>query len=111
VTAVGFFGLALTGALVRAVVSDAANRPSFPWGTLAVNVTGSFLLGLLAHAGSELVTTAGVGGIGSLTTFSTFSHEWVSMAGGGARVEMISYLATTVGLSVAAAWVGLALAP
>lgn len=106
-----FLGLAVAGALVRAVVSDHANVRSFPWGTLAVNVAGSFLLGLMATAGPDAVTTAGVGGLGSFTTFSTFSHEWVSMGRAGARRELVAYLAVTVVASVGAAWLGIELAP
>ncbi len=107
--AVTFLGLAMLGALVRAVVSDRANVASFPWGTLAVNVAGSFLLGLMATAGPDTVTTAGVGGLGSLTTYSTFSHEWVSMGQAGARRELVVYLAVTIVSSIGAAWLGIEL--
>ncbi len=109
--AAAFLGLAMIGALVRAVVGDRGNTASFPWGTLAVNVVGSFLLGLMATAGPDVVTTAGVGGLGSFTTFSTFSHEWVSMGKAGARRELVAYLTVTVVASVGAAWLGIELAP
>jgi fluoride exporter len=49
----------------------------FPWGTLAVNLSGAFLLGLVAGAalhGDGLVL-AGTGALGSYTTFSTWMFE------------------------------------
>jgi CrcB protein len=56
--------------------------PGFPWGTLAVNVIGSFLLGLLMHIALatallsptlRLTLTTGV--MGGFTTYSTFNYE------------------------------------
>lgn len=54
----------------------------FPWGTLAVNVIGSFLIGLLMELSvtttlipPTLRTGLTVGFLGGLTTFSTFSYE------------------------------------
>lgn len=52
-----------------------------PWGTLTVNVVGSFILGLVAgltsvhHAPPWVLTLVGTGFCGALTTFSTFSFE------------------------------------
>jgi fluoride exporter len=52
-----------------------------PWGTLSVNVAGSFILGLAAglaavnHLPLWVLTLVGVGFCGALTTFSTFSFE------------------------------------
>lgn len=54
---------------------------SFPFGTLLVNVLGSFLMGViyalgqLSHISPELKSLVGVGLLGALTTFSTFSNE------------------------------------
>ena len=57
-----------------------------PWGTITVNVAGSFLLGLVAgltyvsDAPTWVLTLVGTGFCGALTTFSTFSYETVRLA-------------------------------
>ena len=71
----------------------------FPWGTLSVNVVGSFLLGLLAaSAPAWLITLGGVGVCGALTTFSTFSFETVRLLEEG----QLRAAAVNVGASVVA---------
>lgn len=58
----------------------------FPWGTAVVNVSGSFLLGLLGVLVTErlvlppeLLTALGVGFVGAYTTFSTWQYETLRM--------------------------------
>ncbi len=68
------------GGLVRFGVDTAVSRrrPSdFPWGTLVVNLTGSFVLGLLVGAslGTDALFVAGTGFLGGYTTFSTWMVE------------------------------------
>jgi len=64
----------------------------FPWGTFAVNVTGSLILGILIGAGTHqqvpaaLVAGVGIGFCGALTTYSTFGYETVRLAEDGARL-------------------------
>ena len=87
-----------------------------PWGTLAVNVVGSFLLGLLfvwlqarapsPHARELLL----VGFLGSFTTFSTFSYEVVAMARAGAVAQAGAYAAGSVVLGIVAVLLGAGLA-
>ena len=81
------FGGAL-GAMCRFGISYAIAQRSaslFPWGTLAANVAGCFLLGALYEAGSwiaidpELRFTIAVGFLGALTTFSTFTLETLNL--------------------------------
>lgn len=70
------------GALGRYAVSGWVQErtgSSFPFGTLAVNLTGAFLLGLLVGSGNvdSVAVTAGVGFLGGFTTFSTWMVETV----------------------------------
>ena len=82
------FGGAI-GAVLRYGLSGWAHRLAgerLPWGTLAVNATGSFALGLvmavtLSHAGGDAWGRQfwAIGVIGAFTTYSTFSYETVAM--------------------------------
>ncbi|MCW2777933.1 MAG: CrcB protein [Frankiales bacterium] len=87
------------GAAVRWLVAQ--RLPGRP-GTLAVNVAGSLLLGLLLGTGATTSALLGVGFCGALTTFSTYAVEVVE--GGGAR-----YAAWTTALCLAACAGGLLL--
>jgi CrcB protein len=81
-------------------------------GTLAVNIAGSFVLGLLVGSGTTGAPLAllGVGFCGALTTFSTLALEiWDAMAD-GRRVEATAVVALSLVLGVGAAWAGWALA-
>ncbi len=74
---------------------------AFPWGTLAVNVAGSLVLGLVAGAtlnagGSELRLLIGTGFCGALTTYSTLSFETVRLTEQGGRLLAAANLAITV---------------
>ncbi len=59
--------------------------PNFPWGTLAVNIIGSFLIGVLSEffsylsVGSEVRMFVLVGLLGGFTTFSSFSLETINL--------------------------------
>lgn len=88
----------------------------FPWGTLAVNVLGSFLLGVVAalvaaHPDAGWVLTLlGVGVCGALTTFSTFGYETVRLAQAGSRVAAGFNVVVSVAAALAAVSAGWALA-
>lgn len=84
----------------------------FPWGTLAVNVLGSFLLGF-AFRYLEATTlppewrqATTIGFLGAFTTFSTFSYEAVAMAYDGDWTGAGAYVLASVGLGLAAVVAG-----
>lgn len=102
-TALGFAVLAVAGTLLRATTAQRFNSPTWPWATLAVNVLGSFALGLLAGTGNPVMTAVGVGGLGSLTTLSTLAVELTALT----RPRAIAYAAITLALGLVAAAGGL----
>lgn len=85
----------------------------FPYGTLTVNVVGSFIMGLLIAAfETELLAQVpwrqviGLGFLGALTTFSTFSMDNVLLLQQGAFFKMGLNILLNVILSISAAWLG-----
>ena len=114
--------LVFVGGGLGAVARHGINRaglallgPGFPWWTLAVNVLGSFLIGLLAglfgawetgHNARLFLTT---GFLGGFTTFSAFSLDALTMWGRGATLQAGFYVLASVLLSLLAAAIGLLL--
>ncbi|MGY4397399.1 CrcB protein [Sphingomonas sp. UYAg733] len=90
--------------------------PSYPWGTLAVNLIGGFLMGALVGTLARLSVPGenwrlllAVGVLGGFTTFSAFSLDTVLMLQrGDLSMAAIYVLASVIG-SVAALFAGLAL--
>ncbi len=95
------------GAALRYLVATAALGwlgPAFPWGTLIVNLIGSFLIGLVQAVATEglvlgedtrLFLTSGV--LGGLTTYSAFSYESVRlMESGASGSAWLNIVGTTV---------------
>ena len=89
---------------------------AFPWGTLAINVAGSFALGLVLALAVErelgpwwLRPAVGIGFLGSFTTFSAFSAETVALLEQGDATGALLNVALSVGICVAGAALGLAL--
>lgn len=90
--------------------------PSFPWGTLIVNVTGSFLIGALAEAitrkfgvSAEMRLFLITGILGGYTTFSAFSLDAITLVERGEPVTAVIYVGASVLLSAIAVFAGLAL--
>ncbi|GAB4139917.1 MAG: fluoride efflux transporter CrcB [Planctomycetota bacterium] len=86
----------------------------FPFGTLAVNVLGSFLIGVLMHVGLTMETippslrlALGIGVLGGFTTFSTFSYETVRLLEEGAFLLALANVATSLLGGLAACFLGL----
>lgn len=92
--------------------------PGIPYGTLFINVTGSFLIGVIA----TLATTRALGGsplirlflmtgiLGGYTTFSTFSLDTLTLIGDGAGALAAWYAGVSVALGVLGAYAGAVLA-
>jgi len=83
------------------------------WATLAVNLAGSFALGVLVHAAADWSPAVrdgiGVGFLGGFTTFSTFSVQAVLETDGGRADIAVLYVAASVAGGLAAAFGGYAL--
>jgi fluoride exporter len=92
--------------------------PGFPYGTLFINVTGSFLIGVVAELATSrafgvtpLVRVfAATGILGGYTTFSTFSLDALVLVSDGAGLLAALYAAGSVALGLVAAYAGLVLA-
>jgi CrcB protein len=106
------------GAVSRYAVDDLVRSRfagSFPWGTFAINVSGSFVLGVITglalyHGLAPIPKTAiGTGFCGAYTTFSTFSYETVQLVEAGDVGPAIGNVLGSVVLGLAAAALGLAL--
>jgi fluoride exporter len=84
----------------------------FPWGTLTVNVLGSFVLGLLAGlpASGPVTALVGTGFCGALTTYSTLSYETLRLAQTGARFYAAMNVVASIVAGLGAASIGLLLA-
>lgn len=108
------------GASLRHMVNLAALRllgPNFPWGTMAVNIAGSFAMGifieLLArrfNASNELRLLVATGILGGFTTFSAFSLDFATLLERGPAVPAIAYMLASVIGSLVAIFAGLWLA-
>jgi fluoride exporter len=85
----------------------------FPWGTLAVNLSGSLLLGLLLpflDLQASMTAVRGfltVGCIGAFTTFSTFAYEATTLIRDGQRLRAGLYVAASLGLGLLSIALGL----
>lgn len=109
------------GAAVRYLLGTMINRrkpqfvSSFPLGTWVINITGSFLLGVLAnlHMANKidewLWYFAGAGFCGAYTTFSTFGFETITLLQSKDMNMAFIYVATSVALSCIFAAIGLSI--
>jgi CrcB protein len=101
---------AAAGAPLRYLVDRFIQRRHdslFPWGTFAVNVSGSFLLGLLVVAcRGPWLALLGTGFCGALTTYSTFGYETVRLLQERARRHAALNVVASVAAGLAAAFLG-----
>ncbi|MCJ8520599.1 CrcB protein [Pseudorhizobium tarimense] len=108
-----------TGSVLRYLVGLWSLRslgPTFPWGTMIVNVVGSFAIGLLAelvarrlNASAEMRLLLVTGFLGGFTTFSAFSLDALTLFERGAAGTAVAYVLGSVVISLMAVVGGLAL--
>jgi fluoride exporter len=111
-SAIGGVGRYLLGGAIQR-----ATNGTFPVGTLWINLTGSFLLGLILRYGVDSPTLTPevrafltVGLCGGYTTFSTFSYETVALIQDSEWARAGLYIALSLGLSLLATWLGIVVA-
>jgi len=110
-TAVAFVAAASVGALARAEAGRRWNHhEGLAVGTLIVNVTGSFLLGLVSELTPPAITILGVGGLGAYTTFSSFARDAVALTEQDRPWLAGAYVAASCALGIGAAAAGVAIA-
>ncbi len=114
ITFVGLSGA--VGAVSRYLLSRfIAERGSsqFPFGTLIINLTGAFLIGVLfALVGHKIISTSeqtilATGFLGGYTTFSTMSWESIQLARSGRTISSMLYLGGSLALGLVCAALGL----
>ena len=107
------------GALARHGLSNLVHEASasrFPWGTLTVNLLGSFFIGVMYIAIVErgLIhpdwrSVAIVGFLGAFTTFSTFSLETINLLESGQPAQALAYVGLSVVVCITAVWLSMLL--
>lgn len=107
------------GSVCRYLVGVWALRlmgPSFPWGTVTVNIVGSFAIGMLAElivarfgASADLRLLLITGFLGGFTTFSAFALDAVTLFERGASLALMAYLILSIAATIAAAFAGIGL--
>jgi CrcB protein len=110
-----FIGIALlggVGAVLRFVVDGGLSSrlaASFPAGTLAVNLSGSLLLGVIvgAEVSGDGLHLLALGLLGGFTTFSTWVYESHRLTEAGLGQIAILNVVSSLVLGLGAAWLGL----
>lgn len=109
-------GSAVGGVARFALASLVQQRvgPNFPFGTLVVNISGSFVLGLVLRyaLGTQAITPEvraliTTGFCGGYTTFSTFTYDTMLLLEDGQTSRAGLYVLLSVALSLAGAWLGI----
>jgi CrcB protein len=97
------------GSVLRHFSLSFLSNPNFPYGTLAVNVLGSFLIGFLMEMAAlkwnislEMRAFIFTGVLGGFTTFSTFSLDVFKLVETGNMLSAFVYVSASVMISIAA---------
>jgi fluoride exporter len=97
------------GAVARFLLDGAVTARAgsgFPWGTLAVNLSGAFALGLLVGVADDAYRLLGTGLLGAYTTFSTWMLESHRLGEDGRlRLGLVNF-ALSLAVGIAAVWLG-----
>ena len=100
------------GAMTRYALSRAVGITRFPWTTLSINISGSFLLALILtvvthrRVSADVATAVTVGFLGAYTTFSTFAWETVDMSRDDRHAVAAVYVTVSLIGGIGAAWIG-----
>ena len=96
------------------LVSQKFHHPHFPYATFIINLSGSFVIGLLAElfrlhvlTSAELRLALLTGFLGGYTTFSSYSLENLSLLREGEWLVALSYALGSVLLGLLSAWMGM----
>ncbi|MBN1266039.1 MAG: fluoride efflux transporter CrcB [Anaerolineales bacterium] len=106
-----------TGAVLRfglsGLVQNVSKNYSFPWPTLAVNLFGCLLIGVLSQLADSfgIFTTEArlfvfIGFLGAFTTYSTFSNETMDLIRGGESLLSLVYVGLHLLLGLGSVWLG-----
>jgi CrcB protein len=113
--ALGGAGGAVSRYLLTNQIHSWSNQ-AIPFGTLAVNVLGSFVMGILyvlitekLHIHQDWRSVLMIGFLGAFTTFSTFSLESVTLLEQGQIASAFLYVLASVSLCLLAVWVAIVL--
>lgn len=107
------------GSVARYLVGQWAIQsigPSFPYGTMLVNLAGCFAIGVSAQLasaaswGPELRAAVVAGFLGGFTTYSSFNHETLTLLANGSTAAALVNIGLTIAGGLAAGWLGLAAA-
>jgi CrcB protein len=103
----------ITRFLVSGWVQTASRNVNFPFGTLAVNITGCFTIGFLAQLSesqglftSESRAFVFIGILGGFTTFSSFGNETINLLRGGEMLGALANVGANVITGLFAVWLG-----
>jgi fluoride exporter len=99
------------GAVARALLTHFVNvraGRAFPYGTLAVNLSGALVLGVIAGSGlsGDALRIVGIGLVGAYTTFSTWMFETHHANATGHRGRAVANIAVSLAAGLLAVWLG-----
>ncbi|HTX91240.1 MAG TPA: fluoride efflux transporter CrcB [Anaerolineales bacterium] len=108
----GFFG-SIFRYLLSGYVQQASKSVDFPYGTLAVNLLGCFVIGFLAQLAEargvftpQTRALVFVGALGGFTTFSSFGNETINLVRDGQMLGALGNVGANVILGLALVWLG-----